>query len=437
MNPLVSDYLNEVLSQVRYRKAHPTLTKELYDHIECIKEECCLEGMNEKEAYEYAIRQMGEPDVLGKQLYRQHKPTAAWVMLLPILALAFFGMYSSYDLGRVSSLEHMIIYLMTGIVGFMICYFIDFKKLQKYSYVWVILGIAFLLVTYAKGITINGIRRWLQFGPVSVKTVSLAIPLFLVGFAGLLAQFEEASVTKKIRIVGITLVCIGLTMSNFLVEGIVLYSAIYVTVVYYIWNLRKNKLHRRSYLIVFIGIGVTSILGFATKVILEAYRYQRLQVWLHPDSHPLGYHTKMIRTILKNSSWLGDSGFQTVGKDAFYYGIDDYSLLGIVGNLGILAGILTICVIVALIVCSFRMSRRYEDRYGNIVLMVISSFYAIQAVLGILTQWELLPVASISIPFLSYNGSSIVFYFASLGFFLGIVRRRNILPSKLLVQENK
>lgn len=437
MNPLVSDYLKEVLSFVKYRKAHSILTKELYDHIECIKEECCLEGMDEGKAYEYAIRQMGEPDALGKQLYRQHKPKSTWLLFLPILALALFGMYSSYNLGRISSFQPIIIYLLAGIAGFLICYFIDFKKLQKFSYVWVGIGILFLLFTYAYGVEINGARRWFQFGPVSVKTVAFAIPLFLIGFAGLLAQFEEASLRRKLVIIGVTLFCVILTMINFLVEGIVLYLAIYVTTVYYIFKLKKNKLYRRRNLIGFVSIGVASILGFAAKFFLEAYRLQRLQVWLHPDTHPLGYRTRMIRTILKNSSWLGDSGLQMVGKDAFSYGIEDYSLLGIVGNLGILAGILTVCVIVALIICSFLLSRKYEDRYGNLLLLVISTFYAIQAVLGIFTQLELLPISTLSIPFLSYDGSSIVFYFASMGFFLGIALRRNILPSKLLVSENK
>ena len=439
VNPLVNEFIQKVLTKVKYKKVHPMLAKELYDHIECIKEDYCNEGMEEEKAYEQAIQQMGEPEEIGTDLYRMHKPRTDWMVILLIGAVLAFGMYLLKATGNEGSIIPMIVYSIVGMVGFFVCYFLNYQKLEKYSYGFIGLGVGILLLTWGYGNEVNGLRRWLVFGPTSVQAVSIAIPLFLVGFAGLLPRFERENLRQKVRLVLISLLCIVLTWQNHLVEGVILMVTLYFTAIYYVNRYQRHKKEGNRNKIILLLIGAGSILASVLFIILEGYRIQRLHIWMAPEKYPEGYQMLNVRKILNNAGWFGDSGLQSVASEGgwqlFSHSINDYTFLYIVGNLGVFAAVLTICVLIALIVRSFILSHQQRDVYGNLLMTVINTFFAMQVTMGIVTHLNLIPSATVYVPFLSYDGSSIIFELAALGLFLGIHRRKDILPNELVACE--
>ena len=439
MNPLVNEFIQKVLTKVKYKKVHPMLAKELYDHIECIKEEYLNEGMDEEKAYEQAIQQMGVPEEIGSDLYRMHKPRTDWMIILLIGTVFAFGMYLLKVTGNEEAIIRMLVYSVVGLVGFFVCYFLNYQKLEKYSLVFVGLGVVILILTWCYGREVNGARRWFLLGPTSVQAISITIPLFLVGFAGLIAGFESKDFVRKVRLVLISLLCIVLTLDNYMVEGVILMVTLYFTAVYYVNRYQKHKKEGKRNKLLLLLIGFGSILTSAFFILTEGYRIQRLHIWMAPDQYPQGYQIMKIRKILSNANWFGDSGLQSVASEGdwqfFSFGIDDYTFLYIVGKLGVFAAVLTMCVLIAFIVRSFLLSHQQRDMYGNLLMTVISTFFALQVTMGIITHLSLIPSATVYVPFLSYNGSSIIFELAALGLFLGIHRRKDILPNELIACE--
>lgn len=224
-----------------------------------------------------------------------------------------------------------------------------------------------------------------------------------------------------------------------MVEGIILMVSLYFTVVSYVNRHQKHRKNVKRNKIFLFLIGAISIFASVLLVILEGYRFQRLHIWMNPELYPQGYQFLNIRKILNSAGWFGDSGLQSIesvgGWQLFSYGIEDHTFLYIVGHLGVFAAVFTICVLTALIVRSFILSRQQRDIYGNVLMTAISTFFALQVSMGILTHLNLLPSSAVYVPFLSYNGSSIIFELSALGLFLGIHRRKDILPNELIACE--
>ena len=83
----VKDFLNTVSNQIKYKPVREIITEELEEHIDEIISENTTNGLSEGLAEEIAIRQMGNPIQIGKNLNKIHKPKMDWITLILTLIL--------------------------------------------------------------------------------------------------------------------------------------------------------------------------------------------------------------------------------------------------------------------------------------------------------------------------------------------------------------
>ena len=95
-NKKIQDYINEVCSQVRFKKVHQEIKLELETHFQEIVEEYLEQGFSEEEAIDKAISQMGDANLIGKQLNKVHKPKPEWSILLLSLLFINIGLLAMY-----------------------------------------------------------------------------------------------------------------------------------------------------------------------------------------------------------------------------------------------------------------------------------------------------------------------------------------------------
>lgn len=69
----VENFLETVCQEIKYKPIRANISEELQQHIQEIKDEYIQEGMEEKEAEERAVKQMGEPEKIGKELNKIHR----------------------------------------------------------------------------------------------------------------------------------------------------------------------------------------------------------------------------------------------------------------------------------------------------------------------------------------------------------------------------
>jgi len=127
----ISDYVNAVCRQIRWKMARVRVSEELTSHIEDSRDAYISQGLCEAEAIANAIANTGDADVVGTQLDRVHRPKPQWGMLgttaaLTILGLAVYVFFA----GGLSA--NRLIFTGIGVAGLVAAYFIDFTWLAKY-----------------------------------------------------------------------------------------------------------------------------------------------------------------------------------------------------------------------------------------------------------------------------------------------------------------
>lgn len=100
-NDKVVDYIQKVCSQIKCHEIHSDIRLELQSHIHDLTDEFVQTGASQEEAVDSAIRQMGDPRVLGSQLHRAHQPRTEWSLLAAVAAFISIGIN---DFHRIFSL---------------------------------------------------------------------------------------------------------------------------------------------------------------------------------------------------------------------------------------------------------------------------------------------------------------------------------------------
>ena len=87
----LQDYFRQVGEQIRWKRAWPRLLSELETHLMDQRDDCLSQGMTEEEAQQEAVRQMGDPVLIGQSLDAVHRPKPQWGLLAAALVLAGIG----------------------------------------------------------------------------------------------------------------------------------------------------------------------------------------------------------------------------------------------------------------------------------------------------------------------------------------------------------
>lgn len=146
----IKNFLDGVCKEIKYESVRKPISEELESHIQEIKEDYIkLEGLEENVAEEKAIKQMGEPNEIGKKLNKIHRPKFDWKLMILVGVLMGFGIFiSAIKQSELSNsyIGNTIIYMIVGLIIGIAIYFFDYRKLKKYSNVIYVLASIILLL---------------------------------------------------------------------------------------------------------------------------------------------------------------------------------------------------------------------------------------------------------------------------------------------------
>ncbi|MBA3371917.1 MAG: putative lipid II flippase FtsW [Euzebyaceae bacterium] len=270
------------------------------------------------------------------------------------------------------------------------------------------------------GIVVNGARRWLGVGPLRFQPselLKLAVPLYLahvlarrwrvlrrgdlralllpavplLGLVGLLVMLEPDLETAVLIacIGGVTLVAAGLPV-RIVGAGVAL-------------------------------LGVLAAVGIATS----DYRRGRFMAWLNPMSDPAhyGYQTVQGYLALGSGGWTGTGLGQGRGKWLYIPNAHTDYIFAIIGEeLGLVGSLGVLLLFVLLAVFGLRTARRAPDPFGRLLAVSLTGWLLLQAVINIGSVVGLLPVTGVTLPLVSFGGSSLVVTALGLGILLAIAR---------------
>mgnify|MGYP000846038006 CR=1 FL=1 len=185
-------FLEEVTHFIKSKEAKIYVASELDTHLQKTKNDWMEHGLSEEEAEEKAVKQMGSPAKLGKELNKLHRPKVDWllvslltaVMGLGFLPLLFLVDGSNYDIDQM--ITNRVIFVVISIVAAIGLMMLDYRKLEKYGWCFFAIGVLILLfiLYYPNAGTING-HSVIVIGPLTFDSL-MALPFFFLAWASFL-----------------------------------------------------------------------------------------------------------------------------------------------------------------------------------------------------------------------------------------------------------
>ena len=178
----ISAFVEAVGAEIRWKKARPLLTEEIRTHLLDQRDACMAQGMAEDEAQAEAVRQMGDPAMLGADLDRVHRPRPQWGLLALALMLAAAGAFLRFSLTAdvpYVSLRDRQMDLLGGLMGAAALaagYLLDVSALGRRAW-WTCVALAAGVLCFLPW-TVNG-PAWLSAQILSLFALTLALVLAL------------------------------------------------------------------------------------------------------------------------------------------------------------------------------------------------------------------------------------------------------------------
>lgn len=450
LNKYIVNFLNEVCERIKYRGVHKNISEEIQGHIYEIADQYIENGMDEEQAIQKAIVQMGDPAEIGKELNKTHRPKTEWSILALIGAMVSIGGITLFTLANDAAfasfegfLVNYLAYTVTGIGVLMGCFFFDYTKLEKYS-MHIFIGTIVFLGLYESfvhgvftgtswGISVHG--PYITFGRFAFSTVDIIVLIFIISFSGLVNKLATGDIKNMMKLFVLAAVACILMMYISLARAMLLSAGFLVMITKAILDKEFNG-SRKAYLLSMYGSGMTvlfTLMFWVHRNVGIHYRADRVAVFLNPQLDPLGagYIYALLKKLLSNSKLFGSGDHlysmqEGVHRIALPEANTDFIFTYIVSAFGWIAGITTIIVIVLAIIRMFLATRKINHRYGRYLASAIVTIFSLQAGANILMNTGMFPITSFPLPFISYGGSNFVVNMALVGLLLSVYRRKDL-----------
>jgi cell division protein FtsW len=347
------------------------------------------------------------------------------LLLLVTLALVAFGLVMVYSATSASAalangdssyyLRKQGLYALVGVGLLLLASRSGYRTLRHLSPMLVLTSIGLLLAVLAIGTTVNGARRWLQVGPAVFQPSELAKLALLVFAAAYLARHPAP------RTLGELIKPLGLVTG--VICGLLLAEpdlGTAITIVVMIGGILVVSGVPGRLLMTATGLCTTLVLAAAW---FEPYRRERLLSFLNPwdDAQGAGYQPIQAMIALGSGGIFGEGLGQSVLKANYLPEAHTDMIFAIIGEeLGLVGATALIAAYAAFAYAGFRVALACRDPFGKRLAAGITTLVCGQALINLAAVMGAAPLTGITLPFVSYGGSSLVVGLAAVGILLNI-----------------
>lgn len=358
------------------------------------------------------------------------KAAPDFIFLLTVLALLAVGLIMVYSASAVWAdykfndsfyfAKRQLLFAGVGIAAMFIVMNVEYWTWRKFAGALLIFCFILLILVLIPGIgTVrNGSRSWIGVGAFSIQP-SEFMKLAMIAFLAKFLSDNQKNVTsfKKGLLPSLALVFLafGLIMLQpDLGTGTVMVGTCLVMI--FIAGARISH---------FIGLGLLGIAGFIGLIASAPYRIQRITSFLDPWQDPQGSGFQIIQSLYA----IGPGGLLGLGlgqsRQKFFYLPEpqtDFIFAILAEELGFIGGTFVLLLFALLLWRGIRIALGAPDLFGSLLAVGIVAMIAIQAMINIGVVTGLMPVTGITLPFLSYGGSSLTLVLLAVGVLLNISR---------------
>lgn len=359
---------------------------------------------------------------------RSHGPVDVALAAL-VVALIGFGVVMVYSASAVQAtlhhhdpqffLKRQAAYAAVGLTLFFGVSMIDYHRLYKLTYP-VLGGVGLLLVAAVAGFghSGGGATRWIALGPIHVQPAEMAKLAVVIWLAYSLAKKAERVKTFTVGFLP-HLMMAGVFMFLCMKQPDFGSSVVLLLLTFTMLFVAGAKV---GYI---LGASILGGVFGAVSIMSKQYRYERYLAWLNMDQHRADLAYQPFQSVMSFGSggaWgtgIG-KGLQTLYLPEAH---NDF-IAAIIGEELGFVGILCLCLVyLALVARGVRAAFRAPDDYGGYLAFGISTMFGVQALVNLSVALAILPTKGLTLPFLSFGGSSLLVNAAAAGILLNISRQ--------------
>ncbi|HVI00574.1 MAG TPA: putative lipid II flippase FtsW [Enhygromyxa sp.] len=310
-------------------------------------------------------------------------------------------------------LRRQAIFFVLGVGAMLTISRVDYRMLRRFSPHLMGIAVALLVLVLFISEDINGARRWIDLGPIHMQPSEIAKIALVVFLSATLARRGEQIRRFKTGFLPPMIAACG-TMGLVLLEkdlGTTVLLGSLSLILLYVAGTRASW--------VLAAIMVAAPLAWS-QIVNVGYRRERVESFLSGDDYQVEQGLIAIGSGGPFGLGLGN-GRQKLGFLPENH--TDFILATIGEELGVI-GIFTIIGLFALLVWrGLVIARQADDRFGTYLAIGLSALFGLQALINMAVVLSIMPAKGITLPFVSYGGSSLLVSMASIGVLLSISRR--------------
>ncbi|MGI6711637.1 MAG: stage V sporulation protein E [Bacillota bacterium] len=292
--------------------------------------------------------------------------------------------------------------------------YVKLKELAKPALIFSFVLLGLLLIGI--GIEHKGSVRWLGAGPFQIQPSEFAKLVMIIYMAKFLSENQHRMKSFRQGFLPPLLIlggaCALILMQPDLGTAVALAGTTFIM----LWCAGAKK----SHMALLAGLGICLVVA---AIVFEPYRMERFMSFLDPWKDPQDTGFQTVQSLLA----IGSGGLLGVGLGAgraktFYLPErhTDFIFSIIAEELGFIGGALVIILFLLLIWRGLKVAITTSDAFGSMIAIGVTSMVGLQALINLGVVTGSLPVTGITLPFISYGGSSLIFSLAGIGLLLNV-----------------
>ncbi|MFD3449672.1 FtsW/RodA/SpoVE family cell cycle protein [Microbacteriaceae bacterium 4G12] len=416
MNKRGDHFLKEVTNHIKSKEAKSFVATELDFHLKQAKNMWIEKGLSEEVAEDKAVEQMGSPIKLGQELNKLHKPKVDWLMIILLVTAMGLGFLPVIAFGHTNDLlMNKVIFVILGVATALGMMMIDYRKLERMGWLFYTIGVLIMLMLdYFPNASMYG-EPLIKIGPIAIECL-MAVPFFFLAWA----SFFNNSRLKVMHLLILYL------FSLYLFSTVSILSTIFIYIIMVFVMLWWSKLGKKKALIItIVPICLFIIRVFYSWSSVKEYRMARILGYLAGGS---GFMHIRLKEVMSSAGWFGTSenikSIPAVHTDFVFAGLTYYY--------GYLLALILVLVLSLFVARIMVISYKINDRYGKLLLVGGMTLFVVQFIYNVGMILGLLPITSISLPFISYGLMPTLFNAFLMGIVLSVYRRKNLISSRFI-----
>ncbi|MEE0107037.1 MAG: putative peptidoglycan glycosyltransferase FtsW [Lachnospiraceae bacterium] len=350
-----------------------------------------------------------------------------YTLLLIIVCILGFGLvmlYSTSAYNATLKYGNSIYYLKKQVIaacmGFAVMYFcikVDYHFFARFAGIAYLAATILCLVVNFVGSSSHGSSRWLNIFGVSFQPSELAKIAVILYLAVVISKRPMAMRTFQGNVkLLVTILPIFLVVAYNNLSTAIIIAGI-------------------AFIMVFISspktapflLGVLGLAALALVFVFGTYRQERLQIWLHPEDFDKGYQTLQGLYAIGSGGLFGKGLGESIQKLGFVPEAQNDMIFSIIcEELGLFGAICVILMYIMLLWRLLLIATNAKDMFGSYLVIGIMIHIALQVILNIAVVTNSMPNTGVTLPFISYGGTSIMFLIAEMGVALSVSKDAHV-----------